>query len=73
MIHSTRRVIGLALSAIATMLIIFYPFLLPFGDSEFKDLVGLRAVFSRVFPFNRGLFEDKVANFWCISSIVVCI
>jgi alpha-1,3-glucosyltransferase len=24
----------------------------------------------RIFPFNRGLFEDKVANFWCASDVV---
>lgn len=28
-------------------------------------------VISRVFPFQRGLFEDKVANFWCVSSVLV--
>ncbi|PHH49921.1 Dolichyl pyrophosphate Man9GlcNAc2 alpha-1,3-glucosyltransferase [Ceratocystis fimbriata CBS 114723] len=25
----------------------------------------------RVFPFARGLFEDKVANFWCAANVVV--
>ncbi|GFP59514.1 probable dolichyl pyrophosphate Man9GlcNAc2 alpha-1,3-glucosyltransferase [Trichoderma asperellum] len=25
----------------------------------------------RVFPFSRGLFEDKVANFWCALNTVV--
>ncbi|KAK4218204.1 ALG6, ALG8 glycosyltransferase family-domain-containing protein [Rhypophila decipiens] len=25
----------------------------------------------RVFPFARGLFEDKVANFWCALNLVV--
>lgn len=24
----------------------------------------------RVFPFARGLFEDKVANFWCAANVV---
>ncbi|QLG74410.1 hypothetical protein HG535_0G02930 [Zygotorulaspora mrakii] len=24
----------------------------------------------RIFPFARGIFEDKVANFWCVSNIV---
>ncbi|KDQ15002.1 glycosyltransferase family 57 protein [Botryobasidium botryosum FD-172 SS1] len=27
--------------------------------------------FIRIFPFSRGLFEDKVANFWCASDVVV--
>jgi alpha-1,3-glucosyltransferase len=25
----------------------------------------------RVFPFARGLFEDKVANFWCAANVVL--
>lgn len=29
------------------------------------------AVFVRMFPFARGLFEDKVSNFWCVLNTVV--
>ncbi|KAH8675471.1 glucosyltransferase [Xylariales sp. PMI_506] len=25
----------------------------------------------RIFPFARGLFEDKVANFWCAANVVI--
>jgi alpha-1,3-glucosyltransferase len=28
-------------------------------------------VLHRVFPFSRGLFEDKVANFWCALNVVL--
>lgn len=28
-------------------------------------------VLARLFPFNRGLYEDKVANVWCSLSVVV--
>lgn len=28
-------------------------------------------VVHRVFPFARGLFEDKVANFWCAINVVI--
>ncbi|SCV68168.1 BQ2448_289 [Microbotryum intermedium] len=28
-------------------------------------------ILSRIFPFSRGLFEDKVANFWCAINVVV--
>ena len=29
----------------------------------------LNDVFSRIFPVQRGIFEDKVATFWCILNI----
>ncbi|CAG9990207.1 unnamed protein product [Clonostachys byssicola] len=28
-------------------------------------------IIHRVFPFARGLFEDKVANFWCALNVIV--
>jgi alpha-1,3-glucosyltransferase len=31
----------------------------------------LAQIIHRVFPFARGLFEDKVANFWCALNVVV--
>ncbi|KAF4583263.1 hypothetical protein GQ602_006407 [Ophiocordyceps camponoti-floridani] len=31
----------------------------------------LLQIIHRVFPFARGLFEDKVANFWCAANVVV--
>eukprot|EP01083_Nonionella_stella_P034871 95334_1 len=32
---------------------------------------ALSGVFARVFPVGRGLFEDKVANFWCCTTILI--
>lgn len=54
------------LSVITTFGVIFAPFLLQ------KD--GLNVflqVIHRMFPFKRGLFEDKVASFWCSTSILI--
>ncbi|XP_055383794.1 probable dolichyl pyrophosphate Man9GlcNAc2 alpha-1,3-glucosyltransferase [Condylostylus longicornis] len=31
----------------------------------------LMSVLTRLFPFNRGIFEDKVSNFWCVLNIFV--
>ncbi len=28
-------------------------------------------VVGRIFPLRRGLFEDYVANFWCVSSVAI--
>lgn len=36
----------------------------------FPLLQQLAQLIHRVFPFARGLFEDKVANFWCAANII---
>ncbi|KAF9029779.1 ALG6, ALG8 glycosyltransferase [Hymenopellis radicata] len=50
----------------ATFAVVFAPFLLPA-----KDGWPLTQVIHRIFPFARGLFEDKVANFWCASNVLI--
>lgn len=50
------------------------PWLHDFLDTEafYYPLVRvIIQVLHRVFPFSRGLFEDKVANFWCALNVVV--
>jgi alpha-1,3-glucosyltransferase len=47
-----------------TFILLFLPFLPPF--SPFSAILD---PITRIFPFNRGLFEDKVANFWCASNV----
>ena len=34
-------------------------------------LATITAPITRIFPFGRGLFEDKVANFWCFTNVLV--
>lgn len=53
------RFLRVAIAAMLTALAIYGPFFLADG------LDGLRQVIVRMFPFDRGLWEDKVANFWC--------
>ncbi|KAF5385698.1 hypothetical protein D9757_005525 [Collybiopsis confluens] len=62
-----RLFVHLGVATIATFTILFLPWLPPFSSSPFALLDPL----SRIFPFARGLFEDKVANFWCASNVVV--
>ena len=52
----------LAVTTTVTFILLFLPWLSP---------TAIREPMSRIFPFNRGLFEDKVANFWCASDVVV--
>ena len=35
------------------------------------DLSTPQQIFHRVFPFGRGLWEDKVANTWCATNILI--
>ncbi|UXI18472.1 hypothetical protein NH340_JMT04415 [Sarcoptes scabiei] len=54
------KFIALALAVISSFSIIWLPFL--------TDLDSVLQVIKRIFPINRGIYEDKVANFWfCVS------
>ena len=54
---------GIASVVLITFIAIWWPFL---SDTE-QTLQVLR----RIFPIARGVFEDKVANFWCTLNIFV--
>lgn len=60
--NSFRRILTIGLFVVGTFLIIWLPFLL---TGTAKDVI------IRVFPFNRGLYEDKVASFWCAFSFIL--
>ncbi|KAG1884188.1 glycosyltransferase family 57 protein [Suillus subluteus] len=65
-VHGTRLFMRLALTTILAFVIMFTPFLPPFSP-----LSTIIAPITRIFPFGRGLFEDKVANFWCFTNVLV--
>ncbi|KAH0586179.1 hypothetical protein H2248_007440 [Termitomyces sp. 'cryptogamus'] len=62
----TTLFIHLASVSVATFLLLFLPFLPPFAP-----IATILDPITRMFPFARGLFEDKVANFWCASNVVL--
>ena len=62
---STALFIRLATVTTLTFLILFLPFLPPFAP-----LVTILDPIKRIFPFSRGIFEDKVATFWCASNVL---
>jgi alpha-1,3-glucosyltransferase len=50
------------------------PQLSEYLDSEasyYPVVEQLVQMIHRIFPFARGLFEDKVANFWCAANVVI--
>ena len=57
-----RNIILIGIIVIFTFALIFAPYL--------RSVDTAQQVLKRIFPFNRGLFEDKVANFWFSLSIV---
>ncbi|KAI0533350.1 ALG8 glycosyltransferase family ALG6 [Xylaria digitata] len=51
-----------------------FAFLSPYLDTTvayYPIIEQIVQMIHRVFPFARGLFEDKVANFWCAANVVV--
>lgn len=63
-LENFKDLVSVGLSVIVTQFI----YLLPFA-SNWKTT--LPQIVHRIFPFNRGLFEDKVANFWCTTNVLV--
>jgi len=62
----TATFLRLGFTTILSFYLIFGAFLPPFAP--------LRSVLDplvRIFPFSRGLFEDKVANMWCATNVVL--
>ncbi|GJN94359.1 hypothetical protein Rhopal_007433-T1 [Rhodotorula paludigena] len=55
--------INLALAVSFTFVVLFAPFL--------TSITTFLQAIHRIFPFARGLFEDKVANVWCALNVVV--
>ncbi|THU87032.1 hypothetical protein K435DRAFT_731058 [Dendrothele bispora CBS 962.96] len=79
-----RLFIRLAITTILAFTVLFLPFFPPFAplfsttqcdhtDSSDCTITYLTVLdpISRIFPFARGLFEDKVANFWCASNVLI--
>ncbi|XP_069126311.1 dolichyl pyrophosphate Man9GlcNAc2 alpha-1,3-glucosyltransferase-like [Argopecten irradians] len=57
------RLIKIGITVLATFAVCWAPFLTT-KDSALQ-------VLHRLFPFARGLYEDKVANVWCSLSVLV--
>jgi alpha-1,3-glucosyltransferase len=56
-------VIKLGIAVIVTFVIFWWPYV--------HSLDDFLMVLSRLAPFERGIYEDYVANFWCTTSILI--
>ncbi|CAG8438408.1 14012_t:CDS:10 [Ambispora leptoticha] len=61
--HGFLLFIKLGLTVLVTFGVIFMPFL--------DSIDHISQVITRVFPLQRGLYEDKVANAWCAMNVIV--
>lgn len=59
-----KNLVQIGAATVATFAIIWYPFL-QIHDGVFQQVIV------RIFPFQRGIFEDYVANFWCTLNVVI--
>lgn len=65
-----KKLIAIGLAVIITSIVIISPFIILPSCARAEILNVLKQILIRVFPFERGLFEDKVANFWCTTNLV---
>ncbi|KEI42721.1 glycosyltransferase family 57 protein [Mixia osmundae IAM 14324] len=61
--HGVNLFLNLAIVGVGSLALVFAPFL--------SSTAQLLQTLHRIFPFQRGLFEDKVANFWCGLNVVI--
>ena len=64
-----KHLFVIGITVIGSFAILWLPFCFPLVNIE-MCLVSLGHILSRIFPFHRGIFEDKVANLWYASSVV---
>lgn len=62
-LKSFGQLVGVGVTVILSQAVVLSPFI--------SDPKQALQILYRVFPFNRGLFEDKVANFWCTTNVLV--
>jgi len=63
------HLVSIASSVIFTFALLWAPFCF-FADRG-ECVPGLLQVLHRLFPFSRGIFEDKVANLWYALSVAI--
>lgn len=60
-----QRFIKLGFVVVVTFTMLLAPLVVLGGPKQLAQCLH------RVFPFARGLFEDKVANFWCAANVAI--
>lgn len=61
LIYLVGRILLLLIVFIVALYILWYPLIQAMTLQK-----AVEAIFTRIFPIRRGIFEDKVASFWCV-------
>ena len=68
--RSVTHLIQIGCTVILSFALLFLPFCLHLPDS-LSVISSLRSVVQRMFPWDRWVFEDKVASIWCTLNNVI--
>lgn len=65
----------LGIVVVAVMATVWLPWLYVYEEDRDNEIPAVTArlgsVVSRMFPFQRGVFEDYVGNFWCATNFLL--
>ena len=64
-----KHLFAIGMTVIGSFAGLWLPFCIPFVNIEYC-LESMGHILKRIFPFHRGIFEDKVANLWYLSSVI---
>jgi alpha-1,3-glucosyltransferase len=70
LVGGIQKLVSIGSVVVLTFVILWLPFCV-FPGPEETCLSSLFQVLTRLFPFSRGIFEDKVANFWYSLSVLI--
>jgi alpha-1,3-glucosyltransferase len=62
------RFVALGVTVLVTFALLWWPFVV-YGPDETTALDRILHVLRRIIPLQRGLFEGKVSNIWCVLSV----
>jgi alpha-1,3-glucosyltransferase len=62
------RFVALGATVLVTFALLWWPFVV-YGPDDTSALDRLMHVLRRIIPLQRGLFEGKVSNIWCVLSV----
>ncbi|ODV91560.1 glycosyltransferase family 57 protein [Tortispora caseinolytica NRRL Y-17796] len=65
------RFLGISFITVSTFVCIFAPVVLSDGSSITRISTQFFQALHRIFPFERGLWEGKVASVWCAANAVI--